>query len=161
MPRTLIINPNKCTGCGICMLACSYRHFKVINPARSRIRVVRLPHEPVDSPIYCIQCGLCISACPFNALSMDLRTGAVKVDFEKCTGCGICVHVCPYGAASRDPETHKALICDLCDGDPECAKICPEGALLYLDPDEAAEYKRIAFSRLQRKEVTALKPDAR
>jgi Fe-S-cluster-containing dehydrogenase component len=92
---------------------------------------------------------------------MDLRTGAVKADFEKCTGCGICVHVCPYGAASRDPETHKALICDLCDGDPECAKICPEGALLYLDPDDAAEYKRIAFSRLQKKEVTALKPDAR
>ena len=161
MVKSLVVNPDKCTGCRLCELACSYRHFKVMNPARSRIHVVRRPHEAIDTPIFCLQCGLCISACPFNALSRDLKTGAIKVDESKCTGCGECVHVCPYGAATIDPVNRKALICDLCGGDPECVKVCPENALLFLDANQAAKYKQIAFSKLQRKELTALMPDRR
>jgi len=120
-----------------------------------------MPHEAIDTPIYCIQCGLCIDACPTEAISRSKETGAIKVDVNKCTGCGICVYVCPYGAASIDPDDHKALLSDLCGGDPECVKVCPENALLYLDADKAVAYKRIAFSRLQRKELTALMPDKR
>ncbi len=160
MLKTLIVNPNKCTGCKICELACSYKHLKTMNPMRSRIHVVRIAHEPIDSPIYCIQCGLCISACPSAAISRNMKTGAIKVDPKRCTGCGICVHVCPYGAATLDPESGKALMCDLCDGDPECVKACPENALLYLDSEKAAKYKQITFSRLQRKELTPYRPDA-
>ena len=161
MLKNLVVNPNKCTGCRLCELACSYKHFKVVSPSKSRIHVVRMPHEAIDTPIYCIQCGLCVDACPFGAISRSKETGAIKVDMNKCTGCGICVYVCPYGAASIDPDDHKALMCDLCGGDPECVKVCPENALLYLDADKAVAYKRIAFSRLQRKELTALMPDKR
>ena len=161
MIKALVVNLDKCTGCRVCELACAYKHFKAMNPARSRIRVVRAAHEPIDAPVYCIQCGLCIDACPFNAISRDLKTGAIKVDVDKCTGCGMCVHVCPYGAASIDPESGKALICDLCGGDPECVKVCPENVLLYLSADKAASYKRIIFSKLQKKELTPFMPDRR
>lgn len=159
MMKTLVTSLSKCTGCRICELACSYKHFKVMSPARSRIHVVRMEHEPIDAPIYCIQCGLCVDACPFDAISRDLKTGAIRVDADKCAGCGMCVHVCPYGAASIDPESGKALICDLCGGDPECVKACPEGVLLYVDSAEAAKYKRLTFSKLQRKELTPRMPD--
>ena len=161
MTKSLVVNLDKCIGCRLCELACSYKHYGVMNPAKSRIHVVRFPHEAIDAPIYCLQCGLCISACPFNALSRDLKTGAIKVNEEKCTGCGECVHVCPYGAAVLDPESRKALICDLCGGDPECVKVCPTKALLFLDVNDAAKYKRMLFSRLQKKELTPLMPDKR
>jgi len=81
-----------------------------------------------------------------------------KIDAEKCTGCGQCVHVCPYGVATIDPASKKASICDLCGGEPECVKICPENALIYVDSEKAAVYKRLTFSRLQRKELTPYAP---
>ena len=158
MVKSLVVNLERCTGCRLCELACSYRHFKIMGVSRSRIHVVRLPHEPVDAPIFCLQCGLCISICPVEAIKRNPKTGAVMVDEDKCIGCGDCVHICPYGAAILDPITHKALICDLCGGDPECVKVCPENALLYLDADKASEYRRIMFSKLQEKSLTPSKP---
>jgi len=29
------------------------------------------------------------------------------------------------------PEENSILICDLCGGEPECVKHCPENAILY------------------------------
>jgi len=161
MPKVLVAVPEKCTGCRICELACAYHHFKVINPSKSRVRVVRIHHEPADAPVFCTQCGLCIGACPFNALKRDLKTGAVIVDEGKCTGCGVCVQVCPYGAAVIDRDSRKLLICDLCGGDPECVKHCPEGALIYVDAEEAAAYKRLLVAKLHSKPLSPYSPDSR
>ena len=158
MVKSLVAVLNRCTGCRLCELACAYRRYKSINPSRARIHVVRLDHEPVDAPMFCAQCGLCIGACPLNAIKRNLKTGAIIVDEEKCTGCGQCVHVCPYGVATIDPASKKASICDLCGGEPECVKICPENALIYVDSEKAAVYKRLTFSRLQRKELTPYAP---
>ena len=161
MVKALVADIDKCTGCRICELVCAYRHFKVMNPGKSRIHVVRMPHEPTDAPIFCIQCGLCVDACPFNALKRDPKTGAIIVDEDKCTGCGICVQVCPYGAATLNPDSRKSLICDLCGGDPECVKYCPENALLYVDVDTAAAYKRRLIARLHRRHLSPYLPDVR
>mgnify|MGYP000220982618 CR=1 FL=1 len=158
MVKVLTVIPDKCTGCQRCMLACSLRHFKTMNPLFSAIHVVRVDHEPIDAPIYCIQCGLCINVCPVNALSRDAKTGAVVVDREKCTGCGNCVAVCPIGAITLDPKEKKAVKCDLCGGDPACIKVCPEGALKFIEAPEAAFYKRFFAARLQRKELVPLIP---
>ena len=61
-----------------------------------------------------------------EALSVDDKTGAVLVDREKCTGCGACIRECPGNIPFLHPGDGKAVICDLCGGDPQCAKVCQE-----------------------------------
>ena len=40
-----------------------------------------------------------------------------------------CVTACVYGGIAIDPRTKKAIKCDLCNGDPACAKACDYGAI--------------------------------
>ncbi len=57
-----------------------------------------------------------------------------------------------------DPVKHVAIKCDLCDGDPECVKRCPEKAVQYIDAKEAAYYRKRAFAKLFETAAVALKP---
>jgi MinD superfamily P-loop ATPase len=44
-------------------------------------------------------------------------------------GAKACMMVCPYGAIR---QVHGKMIkCDLCDGNPKCAKWCPTGAIRF------------------------------
>lgn len=144
--KVLTVFPERCTSCQICELYCSLKHFNVMNPARSRISVVR----SLNTPVVCIQCHLCLDSCPLGLISLDNKTGAVIINEDECTGCGICLDVCPYGAITIDPIRKKALVCDLCGGDPECVKRCPENALDYLDSDKAAPFNKLAFAKIIR-----------
>jgi Fe-S-cluster-containing hydrogenase component 2 len=51
------------------------------------------------------------------------------VDEKLCTACGLCQYACPFDAIHMHPSRHIAMICDLCGGDPQCAKYCALGAL--------------------------------
>jgi len=130
----LNVDYDKCSGCRLCELACSIKHFGVINPELSRIRVFRF-YPGIDIPTYCRQCPEhpCIDVCPVDALSVSDETGAIVVYKEKCTKCGACANVCPTEAIHFHPEEGWPLICDLCGLEPECAKICPQGALDWGD----------------------------
>lgn len=79
-------------------------------------------------PHTCAQCRdyPCVKACGHGALKPDDRTGAVLVDREKCVSCGDCVKACPGKVMKLHPATRKALVCDLCGGEPECVKACIE-----------------------------------
>lgn len=145
--KSLVVVPNRCVGCMRCELYCSFKFYQTHNPARARIHVIR--SEPyIDTPIVCWHCGLCIDSCPQDAISRNKKTGAVEIDAEKCTKCGICISTCPIGMIKTDPVTKVAIKCDLCGGDPECVKRCPEKALLFIDADKAAYYKQRAFAKL-------------
>lgn len=73
----------------------------------------------------------------------------MRVDADKCIGCSACVYACPFGASFIDSETLKASRCDLCGGDPLCARMCPTGALKYGPRDEATmRLRRTAFEVL-------------
>lgn len=117
----------KCTGCRRCEIACSLHHEKKIWPEASRIRIFMLI-PGIEIPHLCAQCHdfPCVSACTFGALRVDERTNAVLVDREKCTGCGKCIEACPGNIPFLHPEDNKAVICDLCEGDPECVKVCQD-----------------------------------
>ena len=48
----------------------------------------------------------------------------------------MCVESCVRGCIKMDAEEEIPLLCDLCDGDPQCAKHCPEGAIQYVPFDQ-------------------------
>jgi len=118
----------RCSGCRKCEIACSLFHEKRIWPEASRIRVFMLV-PGAEVPHFCAQCEdyPCVASCSFSALSVDKETGAVLVDKEKCTACGNCIEACPGRVPHIHPRDNYAVICDLCGGEPQCAKVCQEG----------------------------------
>lgn len=115
----------RCTGCRRCEIACSQRHEGKIWPEASRVRVFMLI-PGVEIPHLCAQCidYPCVESCPVSALSVNKETGAVCIDRDVCTSCGQCIDACPGTIPFLHPGDEKAVICDLCDGDPACAKVC-------------------------------------
>ena len=137
MLRSLHIDPGKCTGCLQCEMACSYHHEGMFNPARSRIKVFAFHHEARYVPYTCTQCSeaWCQHACPVEAIQPNPLTGAKEVLENLCVGCKVCTIACPFGTVNYSRDTGKVAKCDLCGGDPECAKACPTQAITYVDSD--------------------------
>ncbi len=131
--RFLSVDPEKCVGCSICEFACSWEKENVLNPLRSRIRILRGPPF-IQLATTCRQCEdtPCIEACPKDALYQSEKTGAILVEDEKCDGCKWCLEACEYGAIRYDPEAETVVICDLCDGEPKCKEYCPEEAIDFV-----------------------------
>ena len=44
MQKSLHINPDKCTGCLQCEMACSFENYGTFNTAKSRIKVFDFHH---------------------------------------------------------------------------------------------------------------------
>ncbi|MFC1869136.1 4Fe-4S dicluster domain-containing protein [Thermodesulfobacteriota bacterium] len=132
------IHAKTCSGCRMCEQVCVFFHEREFNPRRARIKVLIYEKEGINAPLLCSQCKTCISSCNRDALVWDEKVGVVRVDAEKCNGCGICIDVCEEAAIFMDPITGIVNICDLCEGDPECIKWCPEDVL---KPIDAAELK--------------------
>ncbi len=114
-------------------------------PETSRVRVF-MPFPGTEVPHLCAQCEdyPCIRSCPVAALSRDTETDAVIVDREKCTSCGNCIRACPGTVPYLHPGDNKATICDLCNGNPECVKVCAEAgynALILVNEGQSANRK--------------------
>ena len=144
----ILRNYTRCSGCRLCEVACSLRHEGIVWPEASRIRVFMLT-PGAEFPHFCVQCHdyPCVKACPYDALSTDENTGAVKVDIEKCTACGACIRACPGAIPRIHPSGDHIIICDLCDGDPECVKACTMGgygALKVVTRTPTTSYKLYA-----------------
>jgi Fe-S-cluster-containing hydrogenase component 2 len=54
----------------------------------------------------------------------------------------MCVNACPLGNVTFSSATRQIVKCDLCDGDPQCAKYCPSGCLVYTEDNDALGRKR-------------------
>jgi carbon-monoxide dehydrogenase iron sulfur subunit len=135
MQKSLYIDPAKCTGCLQCEMACSLENTGVYNPSQSRIKVFSFEEEGRKVPYTCTQCdeAWCMQSCPTDAIKLDKLTGAKVVSDETCVGCKVCTISCPFGTINYVAETGKVAKCDLCGGDPECAKACPTDAITFVD----------------------------
>jgi len=140
------IDPEKCTGCHQCELACSFNKHKVFDRHMSNIRVESIEDLHMNVPVKCMQCddAPCIASCVAGALYKDPVTGAVLWDGDKCIGCKACVIACPFGCVSviKKGRDTQISICDLCSGDPECVKVCREKAINYVDETRVNKNKR-------------------
>jgi carbon-monoxide dehydrogenase iron sulfur subunit len=145
--KIITVNPDRCTGCRLCELACSLKNTGEFNPARSRIRVIGF-EELFCLPVTCFQCErpYCAEVCPAGAIIRDEATGMVKVTEEKCTGCKICTLACPFGNIAFSSEEKTAVKCELCGGEPECVLFCPTRALEFREADTAMIYKQRSLS---------------
>jgi len=142
--KVLVVDADKCTGCRLCVYACSFEKEKVFSPSKSRIQLVRLDEVAISIPILCEQCEkpLCIEVCPVNAIVKDPETGIVTINENLCIGCKECLWVCPFGAVTIDPDKRIAVKCDLCGGDPKCAQFCTQKAIMYVRADRVAMAKK-------------------
>lgn len=138
--KVIFVDPAKCVGCMSCVMGCSLEHGDVIGPWSSRILPVRLKRQVLDIPVVCRQCGkpFCAEACPMGAISREQETGAMVVDPDLCIACGMCMVACPLGGVVVKRDLGYAVKCDLCVGEPMCARFCGYGALEYITEEEAA-----------------------
>ena len=137
-PKILSIHPERCTGCGLCEMACALYHFGEVATSLSRIRVLKWNTDDVYLPVLCQHCSdaPCMAVCPNQAISLDEKLGRVVIDYDRCVSCQMCMAACPYGATMFDADREMVFKCDLCDGNPQCVHFCEPRALVYKDADE-------------------------
>lgn len=130
----LAIYPEKCNNCLDCEKACAKIKTGREDASRSRIRTIKSLKEAYYGPVVCLQCNDpdCMHICPAGAIHKDPETGIVSIDDERCVRCLLCTLACPYCGIFYSAKEKKVIKCDLCDGDPECVKVCKPGALQYL-----------------------------
>jgi Fe-S-cluster-containing hydrogenase component 2 len=135
--------PEKCTGCRICELICSAGKHEEFNPKRSRVRIVKEERFFIDIPSICQHCSnpLCLKDCDSGAIEKT-KEGYVVVDQEKCIACEECVAACPFDSIFMDPVDNKAIVCDLCQGNPKCVQWCPTEALTLQKDDSRTGRKK-------------------
>jgi len=153
MANVIVIYPEKCSGCQMCEIGCSLRNMKECNPERSRIRTIKSEENGQMQfiPSTCMQCetAMCELVCPVKAISRDPQTGARIISEKKCIGCSSCSYACPFGACYVDRGLGKSIVCNQCDGDPTCVRVCPSGALEYVSADQVnINLKRAAARRI-------------
>lgn len=121
---------DKCTGCSICQLVCSFDLFTGYNPRLARLAIRRKKENLYHIPVVCNQCenAYCMKACPVKAIQRN-DEGIVSIGKDRCIGCGLCAQFCPMDMILLCPDEKKAYKCELCQGQPLCVKACPAGAL--------------------------------
>jgi Fe-S-cluster-containing dehydrogenase component len=107
----MVIDLDKCTGCGACAVACMAENnlsFRADESDKLRsvtwMRLYRLhngkafPNTRVAYlPRPCMHCQHtpCVSVCPVTATQLDEK-GIVSQIYPRCIGCRYCIAACPY-----------------------------------------------------------------
>ena len=139
----IVLDIDKCIGCGNCAKACKKENDVPVEPFFFRTWVEqytvrndgtvdivspnggidgfkqRVPDEEIFKaffvPKMCNHCykSPCVQVCPVGATFVSPE-GVVLVDKEYCIGCRYCIQACPYGCRYLNPETETADKCTLC-----------------------------------------------
>ena len=116
--KQLVYVPEKCIGCGTCILTCPKDSIVIGSVgavARGLVDQDFLEHVP-DT---CIVCGMCAKVCPTGALEIRVAgepvkdetylCGAIKPTTvsDDCVHCGLCEEVCPQDAITVRDGSRK------------------------------------------------------
>jgi electron transport complex protein RnfB len=95
------IDPQKCTGCGICVKECPKKIIALIDDTPAAIARKRCAEYCIQGDLRfevdqekCIKCGICFKNCPVEAIVWEKGKSAYIVK-EKCIECLTCLRVCP------------------------------------------------------------------
>jgi DMSO reductase iron-sulfur subunit len=160
LANSFVFDPNRCTGCDACRLACTIENGLAPGDSWRRVETFNERHRP-DLPLYhvslaCNHCAepACMHACPALAYSRDPATGAVILDPDKCVGCKYCAWACPFDAPLFDAGRGVMTKCTFCNDrlkgglQPACVALCPTDALGFGDLDETRTTQQVdAFPR--------------
>jgi Fe-S-cluster-containing hydrogenase component 2 len=131
----LRIVEDACNGCSSCQIYCATEHEGMGGSACARIQIHLDPFEGRHRVCLCRQCrqAACAEICPEGAIYLCSEDSCFywAIDYSRCTDCQMCVEACPFDALFYDPVRKRVIKCDLCKGDPLCARICPTGTLTW------------------------------
>ena len=111
----MVIDLDKCTGCGTCVVACASENNVTVGPDDSDkerfiawMQLYRIDnHKPFPKaelsyiPRPCMHCDHhtpCVFVCPPTATAMESETRIVSQIYSRCIGCRYCQAACPYHA---------------------------------------------------------------
>jgi Fe-S-cluster-containing dehydrogenase component len=83
MRKMILIDIDKCTGCGVCELMCSFKHHDEFNPTKARIHLHLFGERELSIPV-------------INNILVSYKGYTEKCDF--CAGEPECVKFCARGA---------------------------------------------------------------
>jgi anaerobic carbon-monoxide dehydrogenase iron sulfur subunit len=134
---TIVVHPEKCTGCGSCEVACSVRRIGRPSSAESSIQIIHSDSENLHTPVLCSKCeeAPCVRVCPGDALSRNKALGIITIDEKRCSTCSSCVLSCPFGVLHLGGSSQRPQPCDLCGGNPECVAACTTGAIVRTEQE--------------------------
>ena len=161
MPKALIIDTVRCTGCRGCQAACkqwnllpavktTFSPTQTNPPEKNAFTYVNVEfHEILKAngdmswhfvSKRCFHCSspACVSVCPVGALHKR-DNGPVAWDESRCIGCRYCQNACPFDIPKFEwdkayPKIQKCHMCwdSIEDGmEPACAKTCPPSAIEF------------------------------
>lgn len=122
----MVIDLNKCTGCGACVNACRMENnvpnvgaaaaqagramdwMQIVTEYHGEYPDIRVTHIPRP----CFQCNNppCTKVCPVHATYLN-EDGLVGQVYYRCIGCRFCMAACPYSAKTFNyhaPEVPEA-----------------------------------------------------
>ena len=129
----LRVRQKACNACMSCQIYCVMAKEHICAPRRARVQVELDPFGARHRIHLCRQCkqAACAEACPEGAIALSEDGSYWAIDYARCTLCRECVEACPLDALFYDPVGERVIKCDLCQGDPLCAQVCPTGALTW------------------------------
>jgi Fe-S-cluster-containing dehydrogenase component len=103
----MFIDPEACTGCRACMVACKAEnntppgvsYIVVIEEVQGTFPTTKRHFMP--KPCFHCEHPSCVLVCPVEA-TWQSEDGTVAMDYMKCIGCRYCITACPYGARYFD-----------------------------------------------------------
>ncbi len=134
--KSIKVDIDKCNGCQACEAVCSAFHatpkYSSINPARSRIRVIREPLNDIYVPVF---------AGDFTKAECAGRK-TYTINGKEYPECSFCSVSCPARDLFKEPDSDLPLKCDMCEGEecgPLCVQWCVALALTYEEREEEGE----------------------
>ncbi len=136
--KTIKVDADKCNGCRGCELVCSAFHstprYSTINPARSRIQIIRHPLKDIWLPVFAGEYT------PAECMGREKYV----IDGKEYDECTFCRATCPSRDIFKEPDSGLPLKCDMCEDEPpleqpKCVEWCLNDVLVYEEREEEVE----------------------